>query len=313
MSRHAVIVEPGYLDYAEEKRILSPLGFRFQPIHIEDRTQLDSALPDAELVFVRDSNLNADHISKMAKTKGIVRYGIGTDNIDLEAARDAGIIVSCVREYGAEIEVADHTVALILASKRRLVARDRDIRNGAWQVGQNEPIHRLGEATLGLLGYGRIAKAVVQRMRVFGVSKIIAHDPGLESADVELVSLQELAQRSDILSLHAPAGGSNDRIINGDFLSAMPRNAILVNTARGALIDEGALLDALKKRHLQSAALDVFRTEPPLGNPFLEMDNVILSDHSAWYSEQTVAAIQAGAAEQARQIIETGQASNRVA
>jgi D-3-phosphoglycerate dehydrogenase len=244
----------------------------------------------------------------MKKARGIVRYGIGVDTIDLAAAKSKGIKVANVREYGADIEVADHTLALFLAVKRRIVMRDNAIRAGAWQVGQKEPIGRIGGSTLGIVGFGRIGRAVLARFRAFGITRCLVHDPFLSPGHVvndgiELSSLDALAAASDIITLHAPSTPINYHCINAHFISLMKPNSILVNTARGSLVDEVALHDALSTGRILGAGLDVFEREPPQSNPLLTLSNVVVSDHAAWYSEATVKAIQAGAAEQARQIM----------
>lgn len=167
---------------------------------------------------------------------------------------------------------------------------------------------------MGFLGYGRIARAVQTRMQGFGVTRFIAHDPFVTASnEVELVSLETLAEQSDFLTLHAPSTAENTGVISKDFLSRMQTHAILVNTARGPLIDEPALVDAVSNGRLCAAALDVFSQEPPHGNPLLNIEGITLSDHSAWYSEATVAAIQHGATEQAKQIAEGKDPVNRVA
>lgn len=316
MTRKAIVIEPGYADYIYEKEILGPLGFEIETANSTgDRAALKAALAEAEIVFVRDSVLDADLIGAMAQAKGVVRYGIGVDTIDLDAAKAKGIIVARVNDYGADIEVADHTVALLLAAARRIVSRDRDVRKGAWQVGQAEPVRRIAGSVLGLVGCGRIARAVADRMRAFGVTEVIAYDPFLDiSPDgIRLVSVEDLAAEADFVSLHAPATEDNHHLVNAALLSRMQPHAILINTARGPLVDEAALCGALSAGQIRAAALDVFSVEPPKGNPLLDLPNVILTDHCAWYSEATAAAIQKGAAEQARDIIETGTSEFRVA
>lgn len=315
MTRTALVIEPGYADYTHERAALGPLGFEIKTVDgLGDKLKLETAVARAEIIFVRDVVLDGALIRAMKNARGIIRYGIGIDGIDLGAAREMGLAVARVNDYGADIEVADHTVALLLAATRRIVSRDRDIRVGAWQVGQKEPIRRIADSTMGFLGYGRIARAVQTRMRGFGVTDFIAHDPFVtECPDVELVSIEALAERSDLLSLHAPSTPENTGIIGRSFLAQMQPHAILVNTARGPLVDENALADAVKTGGIRAAALDVFSHEPPHGNPLLEIEGITVSDHSAWYSEATVAAIQRGATEQAKRIAEGNDPIERVA
>ena len=316
MNRKALIIKPAYLDHKVETDILSPLGFEIEAFHpVEEASNFERAIGEAEIIFVRDSIIDAKMIAKMSCAKGIVRYGIGVDTIDLNAAKAKSIIVARVNDYGAEIEVADHTVAMLLSVVRRVTSRDRDVRNGKWQVGQKEPIFRIKGSTFGFLGFGRIANAVVHRMRGFGVTDFIAYDPFLKTAPegIRLVGLEELSKNSDMISLHAPATEQTKEIINASFLAKMKVNAVLVNTSRGALVDEEALYNTLKNKQIFGAALDVFATEPLTNRRLMELESVVLSDHSAWYSEATVLAIQAGAAEQAKQIVLTGEPEFRVA
>ena len=281
-----------------------------------DRGRLAKGLSQSEIIFVRDTVLDATVIAAMSRARGIVRYGVGVDTIDLDAARARGIVVARVPSYGAEIEVADHTLALFLAVRRRIVSRDRDVRAGAWQVGQAEPIARIAGSTVGLIGFGRIGQAVVQRLRAFGISRFLIHDPFLQPnqlpADARAVDLPTLAAGSDLITLHAPATARNRHVINAAFLSRVRRGTIIVNTGRGPLVDETALAEALADGRVLGAGIDVFETEPPENSPLLAAPNVVLSDHTAWYSEATVEALQRGAVEQAIQILTSGTASERV-
>jgi D-3-phosphoglycerate dehydrogenase len=316
--RKAVVIAPGYADHSIEREVLGPFGLSVEVFDWQgDQSRLAEGVSGAEIVFVRDTVLDAAVINRMEKAKGIVRYGVGVDTIDLAAARQRGIVVARVPDYGAEVEVADHTLALFLAIKRRIVSRDRAVRAGAWQIGQAEPVTRIAGSTAGFLGFGKIGRAVAHRLRAFGVSRILAHDPflaaagGVEGAD--LVDLETLAAESDLIGLHAPATAENHHIIGAGFLARMKPGAILLNTGRGPLIDEVALASALSEGRIFGAGIDVFEIEPPRNSPLLGLSNVVLSDHTAWYSEATVASIQRKAAGQARQILETGTASDRVA
>lgn len=313
----AKVILPGYANYRIESEILAPLGAEVEPIEWgTDRNSLISQLGDADILFVRDSVLDAEIVNAMAKAKGIVRYGVGTDTIDLDTASKNGIIVARVPNYGAEIEVADHAVSLFLAVRRRIVSRDLDVRNGAWQLGQQQPISRISGSVAGFVGYGRIARAVSDRLRAFGVRKILAYDPYVSAEsvepDVEMVDLETLAKNSDMISLHAPATEANYHVVNRDFLRRVKPEVVLVNTSRGALIDEKALAEALEEGRVFGAGIDVFETEPPTQSPLLTSPRTVISDHSGWYSETTVANIQRGAAEQAYQILSTGSASEAV-
>ena len=317
LDRKAVIVLPGYADHALETAALAPHGLTVEVLDWQgDRGRLAKGLSQAEIVFVRDTVLDASVIAAMSRARGIVRYGVGVDTIDLDVARARGIVVARVPSYGAEIEVADHTLALFLAVRRRIVSRDRDVRAGAWQVGHGEPIARIAASTAGLIGFGRIGQAVVQRLRAFGISRFLIHDPFVQPdrlpTDARAVDLPTLAAGSDMISLHAPATAQNRHVINAAFLSLVRPGTIIVNTGRGPLVDETALAEALADGRVLGAGIDVFETEPPENSPLLAAPNVVLSDHTAWYSEATVEALQRGAVEQAIQILTGGTASERV-
>lgn len=318
MNAHkAVVVLPGYADHSVEREVLEPLGLGVELLDWrDDRALLARGVAEAEIVFVRDTLLDAAVIGAMRRAKGIVRYGVGTDSIDLAAAAARGIVVARVPDYGAEVEVADHTLALFLAVRRRIVTRDARVRAGDWQIGQTEPIARIAGSTAGLIGFGRIGRAVAQRLCAFGVGRFLIHDPFLPGGrlpeDAVAVDLPALADGSDLICLHAPATAANRHIVDAAFLARARPGAILVNTSRGSLVDEAALAAALTGRRLLGAGLDVFEAEPPRGSPLLAAPGVVLSDHTAWYSEATVANLQRGAAAQAAQILTTGTASERV-
>jgi D-3-phosphoglycerate dehydrogenase len=315
--RKAVVVLPGYADHRIEAEVLGSLGLGVELLDWQgDQARLAAGVAGAAIVFVRDTVLDAAVIGAMQVCRGIVRYGVGIDTIDLKAAAAKSIVVTRVPNYGADIEVADHTLALFLAVRRRIVSRDGAVRAGAWQVGQTEPIARIAGSTCGMIGFGRIGQAVAHRLQAFGVARFLVHDPYLAPeripADVQLVELPTLAKGSDLIMLHAPATPENRHVIGAGFLALVRPGAILVNTGRGTLVDEAALAAALREGRLLGAGIDVFEVEPPRVSPLMTAPNVVLSDHAAWYSEATVENLQRGAAEQARQILTTGSASERV-
>ncbi len=228
----------------------------------------------------------------MSRCRAISRYGIGIDMIDLEAAGRKGILVAHVPDYCSE-EVSDHTCALILSLARKIEPLFRSVESGRWEVRIARPIYALADRVLGLLGFGRIARRVAQKMRGFGV-RLIAHDPFLpdetfQREGVQAVGFQELLERSDILSLHAPLGPQTAHILGRGQLKALKPHALVVNTSRGALIDEQALVQALSEGWIAGAGLDVLESEPiPAGHPLLRLGNVIVTPHAAYYSERSI-------------------------
>ena len=219
----------------------------------------------------------------------IARTGVGIDTIDLDAASAAGVVVTTTPGANEET-VADHTLALMLALVRRLVEHDASIRAGRWdRAGALTPGDLCG-ATVGLVGSGVIGSAVARRVRAFG-SRVLIADPALDSAGegVEIVDLESLLRRSDVVSIHVPLLHSTRGLIGAEQLAALKPGAILVNASRGGIIDELALVRALRDGRLAGAGLDVFEHEPPVGNELLDLPNVVLSPHIGGLSNRAIA------------------------
>ncbi|MCL4801188.1 MAG: C-terminal binding protein [Burkholderiales bacterium] len=298
------VVDGGYDSYDTERRILAPLGAEVVLRDCAgDAARVAEACADAAAVLVRESPVDGRAIARMGRCRAIVRYGIGVDNIDLAAARARRIYVANVPGYGAE-EVSDQAVALLLGVVRRVASRDRAVRAGAWNVSRREKMYRVAGRTLGLVGYGRIARAFERKMRGLGVERVLVHDPNVPAADgVELAGLETVCRESDYLSLHAPLTAGTRHLLGRRELALMKPTALLVNTARGALVDEAALVEALREGRILGAGLDVYEHEPPrTGHPLFALDNVVLSDHTGWYSEESVAELQTKAAEEVARV-----------
>jgi D-3-phosphoglycerate dehydrogenase / 2-oxoglutarate reductase len=302
--RLVTVIDGGYDSYDTERRILAPFDVEVVLRDCNrDAAMVAQAVRDADAVLVRESPVTAAAIAGMARCKAIVRYGIGVDNIDQSAARERRIYVANVPDYGAE-EVSDQAIALLLAVVRRVAVRDRAVRDGAWNVSRAEKMYRVAGRTLGLVGYGRIARTFEGKMRGMGVARVLAHDPFVkEAAGVELVALDTLCREADYISLHAPLTPGTRHLIDGRRLALMKPTAILVNTARGPLIDEAALVTALRERRIFGAGIDVYEDEPPRkDNPLFALDSVVLSDHNGWYSEESVAELQTKAAQEVARV-----------
>jgi D-3-phosphoglycerate dehydrogenase len=305
------ITEPGYADHDAESRLLEPLGAEVRFLRWGgDRASLLEQLTDLCIVMVRDIPvLDAEAIGRLREGGGIVRYGVGVDNVDLEAAKRRGIKVANVPDYGADIEVADHAAALTLALARRVVSRDRQVKAGQWNIAQKEPIYRIAGSTLGLVGFGKIARAYLQRMRGFGIGEVLVYDPyiGDDLAarfDARRGSFEDICRAARIISLHAPATPETRNIVNAGTLALMNEKTCLVNTSRGGLVDVQALAEALKAGKIFGAALDVLDKEPIADDcPLRGLGNVILTDHTGWYSEASVKAMQEKAALAAIEIL----------
>ena len=314
------ITEPGFADHRVEAAILAPLGAEIRILRWDgDRSKLLQMLSGLDVVMIRDIPvLDAEAIACLNEGGGIVRYGVGVDNIDLEAARKREIKVANVPDYGADIEVADHAAALTLALVRRVVTRDRQVRSGQWNIGQKEPIFRIAGSTLGLVGFGKIARSYLERMRGFGVTEVLVYDPYITddfaaSFKVKRASFEDICRNARIISLHAPATPETRGIINAESLALMNENTCIINTSRGRLVDTAALAAALRSRAIFGAALDVLDQEPIASDcPLTGLDNVILTDHTGWYSEASVRSIQEKAAQTAYEILTSGVPTNWV-
>lgn len=300
-ARRAVAIDDGYAAYDQEERLLADAGASFEVCCCRgDEAAVIEAVRDADVVMVRESLVSARAIEAMDRCRAIIRYGIGVDNIDLAAASARRIAVANVPDYGTE-EVSTHAVALALAVVRRLRLHDAHVRAGRWSTGVIEPMYRLRGRTLGLVGYGRIARMAHEKFAGFGFARVLAHDPharlphGVEVADVD-----RICREADVISLHAPLTHATRHLIDARRLALMRPTAILVNTARGGLVNTAALYDALRERRLLGAGLDVFEQEPPdAAHPLFALDNVVVTNHIGWYSEEAMREVQLKAAQEA--------------
>jgi len=250
--------------------------------------------------------ISADTMARMPKCKIIARYGIGVDTIDLEAATRSGIIVTNNPSYCIE-EVAEHTMALLLACARKVAFYDRLVRAGRWELPPGKPMFRLAGATLGLVGFGHIARQVAVRAAAFGM-RVLFSDPfvkdGQFSEPGRKMELPALLQESDFVSLHPPLMPQTRKMINDEAFSRMKPTAFLVNCARGPIVDTEALVRALEAKKIAGCALDTPDPEPlPDPHPLRGRENVILTPHAAWYSEQAMVGLQAGAPNEVRRVL----------
>ena len=255
--------------------------------HIESPAEVAAATRDADALIVTIHRLSADHLDALGpKVRIIGRSGIGLDAIDLDHARARGLAVYHEPGYATE-EVATHALAMMFAANRRLLVADRTART-AWSDWPSiGPVRALSELTVGLVGCGRIGGAVARGILPF-VHEVLVYDPALSespSGATLVATLDDLLQRSNIVSLHLPVTATTEGIIGRRELALMPHGSILVNVSRGRLVDEGALVEALEAGQLATAALDVQATEPPAADaPILRAPNTILSPHFGWYS-----------------------------
>jgi D-3-phosphoglycerate dehydrogenase len=241
-------------------------------------------------------------MAKMPKCRIIARYGIGVDTIDLEAATRAGIIVTNNPTYCIE-EVAEHTMALLLACARKIAFYDRLVRSGRWEVPPGKPIYRLAGRTLGLVGFGNIARQVAVRAAAFGM-RVLYADPFVKEGPGQKVELDALLSQSDFVSLHPPLTPETRKLMNDSAFSRMKSSAFLINCARGPVVDTEALVRALDAKKIAGCALDTTDPEPlPDPHPLRGRENVIIIPHAAWYSEKAMEGLQAGAPGEVRRVL----------
>jgi D-3-phosphoglycerate dehydrogenase len=237
--------------------------------------------------IVSTDPFDAEVLAALPSLRVIARVGVGVDSIDLEAATAQGVAVT-ITPGANESTVADHTVAMMLGVLRRLAEHDAGVRRGEWnRTGPHTP-WSLGGATVGLVGYGRTGRLVADRLCGFGVRILVADPVATEDPAVEMVTLEELLAAADVVSLHCPLLPSTRGLIGAEQLALMRSDAILVNTARGGVVDETALVEALEHGRLRGAALDVFEDEPPRSARLLELPSVLLSPHVAGLSVRSV-------------------------
>jgi D-3-phosphoglycerate dehydrogenase len=304
-ARRVVAIDDGYADYDQETRVLAEAGASFEVRPCRGHADaVVASVRDADVVLVRESPVPRRAIDAMDRCQAIVRYGIGVDNIDLAAARERRIAVANVPDYGID-EVSTQTVALALSVVRRLRLHDEEVRSGRWSTGVLAPMYRLRGRTLGLVGFGRIARMTLEKLVGFGFARVLAHDPHAAlPAGVEPATVDDICREADMVSLHLPLKPETHHLIDARRLSLMRPTAILVNTSRGGLVDLEALYRALAEGRILGAALDVFEREPPdPAHPIFGLHNVAVSNHIGWYSEEAMRELQMKTAQEAARVL----------
>jgi D-3-phosphoglycerate dehydrogenase len=274
------------------------------------RTELEAmeAARDADVLVVQFAPITRSVIDRLAPAARIIRYGVGYDNVDVKYARALGIDVAYVPDYCTD-EVAEHTTALLLALLRKLVPLHAGVRSGTWNtISLAAPILPFSETIVGFIGLGRIGRNVLERLRPHGF-RFLVHDPFLnreaaEQMGLQLVTLQELLQEADAITLHAPLTSDTRHLLDERAFQGMKHTALIVNTSRGELIDTVALAAALRDGIVAGAALDVFEREPlPDDHPLRDAPNVLLTPHAAWYSTHAIQRLQQLVADEIRRAL----------
>jgi len=291
----------------EEQVVLAGLEAELVIAKCVTEDEVIAACRTADAVLLNQAPMPRRVVEALGNCKVISRYGIGYDNVDAAAAAERGIWVTNVPGYCTE-EVAEHALGMLLCCVRRIPFKDRGVRTGGWNL--NQPIRRMSGRTLGIIGFGATGKAFWEKVQGFGFSRILINDPRIEDKLLpgmfgEAASFDDLIERSDFISLHVPLKPETRHFINAAVLARMKRGVIIINVSRGPIIDEAALCAALENGKVSSAGLDVFEREPlPSTSPLLALENVILSDHSAYYSQEAVSILKTRTAMNAREVLE---------
>jgi D-3-phosphoglycerate dehydrogenase len=286
-----IITDHEYPNLTYEKEVLTYDDIELEIHQCKTEDEVIDACRDADGIINLYAPITHRVIESLEKCKIITRYGVGVDTIDIDAATEKGICIGNVPDYGID-EVSDHTLSLMLSLLRKITLANKSVKNDIWDVNTTKPIRRLNTLTIGLVGFGNIPRRLASMVKVLGL-KVVVSDPFLpkevaKDHDVELVSLEDLCKQSDVISVHTPLTKSTRGIIGKEQFELMKKNTYLVNTARGPVVDEAALLEALESGTIAGAGLDVIEKEPiDRNHPFLTMDNVILTPHMAGYSEES--------------------------
>ncbi len=297
-----VVTDSTFPDLAREEAAARAGGAEFAAHQVKEAEEVAEAVRGADVALVQFAAFGEAAARAMAPGGTVIRYGVGYDNIDLAAARAAGLRVGYVPDYCTD-EVADHTAAAALALLRKLPQLDASVRAGEWAaVRVARPLKPFNETTFGFFGLGQIGRAVLGRLKGFGF-RFAASDPGLSPVDAEalgvaLMDPDALLREADVLSLHAPATADTRGFFDAARLATMRPHAVLVNSARGPLVVEADLAQALRDGTIGGAALDVFAEEPlPEGSPLRDAPNCLITPHAAWYSDAAIGRLQGLVAE----------------
>jgi D-3-phosphoglycerate dehydrogenase len=308
-----VIADSDYGDVDIERAIIEAAGLRLVPAQCKTEDDVIEVARDADAIIAQYATVGARAIDALTRCEVIARYGTGTDIVDVDAATQHGILVTNVPNDWCENEVADHAMALLLAAARKICAYDQATRAGTWRWQAGEPIHRLSGRTLGLLSFGAIAQAIARRAAGFGL-QVIASDPYQPAANITErgavpVSFEELLDQADYLVIQAPLTKETHHLIGEPELRRMKPTAILINTARGPIVSDQALHRALIEGWIAGAGLDDIEEEPAKqrdwtpANPLFSLENVIITPHAAYYSEEAIRTVRDFAASEVVRVL----------
>lgn len=316
-SNTVVILDNRYEHYNTEKKIFSEMGIEPKVCFPKNDEDAISVLKDADAILCNLFNLHAGIISKLEKCKVISRYGVGYDNVDTELATKRGIVVCNVPDYATE-DASDHALALFLDCVRKVSYRDRKVREGAWNLHNQQPCYRISGKTFGILGFGKTGRALARKISCLGLARILVCTPHYCDNDssglgVEFVDFERLLKESDYISIHCPLKEETKKLFNTKSFSKMKEGAMLINTARGGILDQDDLYNALLKGLIAFAAIDVYEEEPlPIHSKLRTLENITMTDHAAWYSEESLIELKTKATNNVIKILKGEDAINQV-
>jgi len=307
MTKYTVAVtDYGFPDLHQEEEVLLPMGFEFVTGQCKTPDEVMQLTRHADAILIERAPITKEVIDNLQRCKIIVRYGVGVDSVDIQAAKARHIPVVNVPDYGTG-EVADHAMSLLLSSVRKIPQIVSQVRQGVWQTTPCRPIMGLEGKTLGIAGFGNIGKDVARRAQSFGIHTI-AYDPYVPEHvcnewKTQKVDWHSLLERSDMISVHLPLTPETKYLFHDEAFARMKSTAYLVNTSRGGVIKTESLIDALATGKIAGAALDVLEEQPiPMSSPLLQFDNCFITSHCAWYSESSLNRLQRHAALEIKRI-----------
>lgn len=303
MSKYKVLIaDSRHGHYEVEKSVLQKIEADVIVESSDNENRIAELAKDIDGLIVNLAPITAKIIDSMTRCKVVSRYGVGYDNVDVKALKKKGIFLANVPDY-CEEDVSDHAFALFLDCIRKVSAKNNLVRHNQWNVLNDNLIVRVCGKTFGLIGYGKIAKCFRRKLSGFNLKKVLVYDPYIskieaDKSGAELVELDALCRESDFISVHAPLLENTKGLIGEKQFNLMKYTAILINTSRGALIDEKALIQALKEKKIAFAGLDVFCSEPLYESSELRtLENVVLTDHAGWYSKESMVELKTKAAQ----------------
>ncbi len=293
---------------------LEQIDHELVAISTGDTAAIVDANPEALILDV-NTGVSRELVEQLDRLQIVARAGTGFDNVDVEACHEAGVTVVNAPSYSMS-EVATHAFSLLLACRRTLVEYDRDVKDGDWSWMPNREFPRFYGSTLGVVSFGTIAQRLADLTAGFDLD-LVVYDPYVDEQvideyDAELVEFDELLDRSDAVTIHAPLTEETRGMFDAEAFERLADHAIVVNVGRGGIVDEEALYDALVEREIFGAGLDVMETEPPTGSPLLERDDVVLTPHAAWYSADSHQDLNETVATDVRRVLQGEEPENPV-